>query len=63
MSIIIKKILSLMGWQKLLGMTWEAVLPDLKKLVENTATQFDDGLLKIIDDIIKQLVNKGDVSE
>lgn len=63
MNIIIKKILALMGWQKLLGMAWDAVKPDLQKLVDNTETKFDDGLLKIIDDIVGQLVNKGDVSE
>lgn len=61
MNIIIKKILALMGWQKLLGMAWEAVKPDLQKLVENSETKFDDGLFKIVDSIVGDLVTNGDI--
>lgn len=62
MSIILK-ILSLFGWQKLLGWAWGAVLPTLKKQAEKTETQLDDDILSFVDKIINELVTTGDVKK
>lgn len=60
MSIILK-ILSLFGWQKLLGWTWNAIFPTLQEIVKKTDTRLDDDLLNLLNKLITELANNGDI--
>jgi hypothetical protein len=55
MDIIIKKLLSVLGWQKLLLMVWHAVQPDLQAHAEKTDTKIDDNVVKFLDEIVNAI--------
>lgn len=52
MNILIIKMLKVLGWQKLIKLTWRAVKPELEKQAKKTETQIDDELIKVVDEII-----------
>ena len=56
MELVIQKILSVIGWQRLLKMCWNAIQDDLKKAAAKTETQFDDNVVVIMDEIISVVV-------
>ena len=58
MKWLIRKVLSAVGWKRLLQMTWEAIHDELVKLAEKTNTEFDDKALKIIDEIVDDLIKE-----
>lgn len=55
MNLVIAKLLKVLGWQKLLLLTWGAIQPDLKKHAEKTENQVDDKLVEIADEMIKAI--------
>ena len=58
MEFIIKKILKVVGWKKLLRMAWRAVYDDLKRLAASTEnTQLDDQGLMIVSEIIDAVLS------
>jgi len=61
MEYVLKKLLSLWGWQKVMLKVWGYVKPELEKLADKTDTQIDDGLVQFLDEIIVSLADKGDV--
>lgn len=57
MEKIIKFILELFGWKKLLEYVWDAVHPILQELASKTEeTRIDDNIVKMLDKMIKHVI-------
>jgi hypothetical protein len=57
MNVIISKLLSVLGWQRLLQMVWNAIQDDLKRAAEKTETKIDDNLVVFMDEVIMVIVS------
>lgn len=55
----IKKLLKVLGKEKLIKMLWEVVRPELERLAKKTPTQIDDDAIKVVDEIIDMV--SGDI--
>lgn len=58
MNVIIAKLLSVLGWQKMLLMVWNASYPSMQKASAKTETEFDDNFLKVVNELIIVITGK-----
>lgn len=56
MNAILAKLLSAMGWKKLLLMVWAVAHKELAKRAANTEdVEWDDDAVKFVDDLVKAI--------
>ena len=53
MNVLIVKMLKVIGWKKLIRLTWQVVKPELERQANKTATTIDNDLIKVVDEIIQ----------
>lgn len=49
---VIKMLLKVFGWQKLLLMVWRVIDVELNTLVKKTATKLDDEALAVLEEVV-----------
>lgn len=52
MNVLILKMLKVIGWKKLIRLTWQVVKPELERQAKKTETSIDDDLIKVVDEVI-----------
>lgn len=55
MKIVLGQLLKIMGWKRLLKMTWDIVDDDIKKKVAESDNKWDDEAVRVVDELIKDL--------
>lgn len=56
MNVILQKLLSVMGWKKIMLMIWAVAYKELKKRVEDTQdVEWDDDALAFADQLVKAI--------
>lgn len=60
---LLKTLLKLFGWQKLMLMLWKIAYAELQKLAQKTErTQFDDNLVEFLNQLISTIAGAKDLS-
>lgn len=61
MEFLLKRMLKILGLKKIILMVWNMIKPELVKLAQADGEKdWDDALVKLIDDFIMAFVNESD---